>query len=106
MASVPGRTSEPPWTQVQARSNAEGSALMNSMTDFIHLFVGGTTGKWRVEHASALTGPALTPVPRLAILDGSQTTTPQDGVWFLRGVTSYERSVHRAERSALVARQP
>ena len=79
---------------------------MNSMTNFIHLFVGGTTGKWRVERASALTGPALTPVPRLAILDGSQSTTPQDSVWLLRGVTSYERYVHRAERSALVARQP
>jgi chlorite dismutase len=79
---------------------------MHSMTAFIHLFVGGTTGKWRVERASALTGSALAPVPRLAILDGSQTSTPQDGVWFLRGVTSYERYVHRAERSALVARQP
>ncbi len=76
------------------------------MTDFIHLFVGGTTGKWRVERASALTGPALAPVPRLAVLDGSQTTTPQDSVWLLRGVTSYERYVQRAERSALVARQP
>ena len=79
---------------------------MDSMTDFIQLFVGGTTGKWGVERASALAGPALTPVPRLAILDGSQTTTPQDGVWLLRGVTSYERYVQRAERSALVARQP
>ena len=76
------------------------------MTSFIHLFVGGTTGKWWVERASALTGPALAPVPRLAILDVSQTTTPEDGVWFLRGVTSYERYVHRAERSVLVARQP
>lgn len=76
------------------------------MTDFIHLFVGGTTGKWRVERASALTGPALAPVRRLAVLDGSQSTTPQDSVWLLRGVTSYERYVQRAERSALVARQP
>ena len=76
------------------------------MTGFIHLFVGGTTGKWRVESASALTGPPLTPVPRLSILDGSQITTLQDGVWVLRGVTSYERYVQRAEHSALVARQP
>src|SRR6266481_3527141 len=79
---------------------------MHSMTDFIHLFVGGTTGKWRVERASALRGPALAAVPRLAVLDDSQSTTPQDSVWLLRGVTSYERYVHRAERSALVARQP
>jgi hypothetical protein len=79
---------------------------MTSMTDLIHLFVGGTTGKWRIERASALTGPTLTPVPRLAVLDGSQTTTPQGSVWFLRGVMSYERYVQRAERSALVAGQP
>src|SRR5437879_420974 len=92
---------------LRLKSLAELSAKeMNAMTDFIQLFVGGTTGKCRVEHTSALTGPTLIPVPRLAILDGSQTTTPQDGVWVLRGVTSYERYVRRAERSALVARQP
>jgi len=79
---------------------------MHAMTSLIHLFVGGTTGKWRAERVSALTGPALTPVPRLAIFDGYQTTTPEHGVWLLRGVTSYERYVQRAERSALVARQP
>jgi len=57
---------------------------MHSMTAFIHLFVGGTTGKWRVERASALTGPALAPVPRLAILDGSQTSTPVLATWPIR----------------------
>ena len=76
------------------------------MTNLIHLFVGGITGTWRIERISALTGPTLTLVPRLAILDGSQNTTPQNSVWLLRGVTSYERYVQRAERSALVARQP
>ena len=76
------------------------------MTSLIHSFVGGTTGKWQVKLVSALTGPALPPVPRLAILDGDQPTPPADGAWLLRGVTSYERYVHRAERSALVARQP
>ena len=79
---------------------------MNVMTNLIHLFVGGTTGKWLVESISALTGPTLPLVPRLAILDGSQALTSQDSVWFLRGVTSYERYVHRAEHSALVAQQP
>src|SRR5207247_10070253 len=79
---------------------------MNYMTPLIHMFVGGTTGKWRVERVSTLIGPALTPVPRLAVFDGNQSTTPEDSVWILRGVTSYERYVHRTERSALVARQP
>jgi len=76
------------------------------MTSLIYMFVGGTTGKWQVERVSAITGPALTPVPRLAVFDGDQTITPEDGVWLLRGVTSYERYVSRAEQSALVARQP
>jgi hypothetical protein len=76
------------------------------MTNIMHQYVGGTTGRWRIENISALTGPTLTPAPRLTILDGSLTTTPQDGVWFLRGVKSYERYVQRSERSALVARQP
>ena len=76
------------------------------MTSLIHRFIGGTTGRWRVECISALTGPTLPPVPRLAIFDGYHTTAPADGVWLLRGVTSYERYVQRAERSALVARQP
>ena len=76
------------------------------MTSLIHSFVGGTTGKWRVERVSTLTGPALPPVPRLAIFDGDHSTPSADGVWLLRGVTSYERYVQRAERSALVARQP
>ena len=58
------------------------------MTSLIHLFVGGATGKWRVDRVSAITGRALTPVPRLAIFDSDQSSLPDDGVWLLRGVTS------------------
>src|SRR5437763_16530452 len=79
---------------------------MNGMTSLMHLFVGGTTGKWRVERISTVTGRALIPAPRLAIFDGGQSLLPEDGVWLLRGVTSYERYVTMAERSALVAQQP
>ena len=71
-----------------------------------HLFVGGTTGTWRVERISPLRGGALIPVPRLAILDGDQSSLSSESVWLLRGVTSYERYVTRAERSAFVAQQP
>jgi len=76
------------------------------MTNILHLFVGGLTGTWKVERISALTGPTLPSVPRLAVLDGSQITTSPDCVWLLRGVTSYERYVQKAEHAALVARQP
>jgi hypothetical protein len=76
------------------------------MASHIHLFVGGTTGTWRVERLSPLRGRALNPVPRLAIPEGEQPSLPEDSVWLLRGVTSYERYVTRAERAALVAQQP
>jgi Chlorite dismutase len=76
------------------------------MASLIHVFVGGTTGTWRVERISPFRGGALTPVPRLAIFDGDQPSPPNDSVWLLRGVTSYERYVRRAERPALVAQQP
>jgi hypothetical protein len=76
------------------------------MTKIFHLFVGGTTGKWKVERISTLAGPTFPQVPRLAVLDGYQTPLPQDNMWLLRGVTSYERYVQKAEQMALVARQP
>jgi len=42
----------------------------------------------------------------LAVLEGNQAEGWTDAVWSLRGVTSYERYVHRTEREQLVARQP
>lgn len=76
------------------------------MTLLLRTFMGGTTGRWRVERSQALRGPALPTVLRVAILQGHQATTPEDGGWLLRGVISYERYVLRAERAALVAQQP
>lgn len=76
------------------------------MANKLQFFAGGSEGMWRVESVSTLAGPILPFVPRLAILDGSETSPPQDSVWLLRGVTSYERYVQKAEQVALVARQP
>jgi hypothetical protein len=76
------------------------------MTSRIHTFVGGTAGRWRVERVSAMAGLALPAVPRLAIFGDEPSTIPEHAVWLVRGVTSYERYVHRAEHSALAARQP
>jgi len=69
-------------------------------------FAGGGTGAWRVERIGVVAGPALSAVDRIAVLEDPNLPTPQDTAWVLRGVTSYERYVRRAERSALVARQP
>lgn len=69
-------------------------------------FAGGRTGAWQVERISAVAGPPLTTVHRMAVLGGRDLPIRQGSAWVLQGVTSYERYVQRAERSALVTRQP
>ena len=75
------------------------------MTSFFHTFVGGTVGRWRVERIQVIVGQTLPSVPRLSIFEGNQSTNLEGSIWLLRGVTSYERYVHKTERSALVAHQ-
>ncbi len=53
-----------------------------------------------------MAGPPLTAVHRIAVLGGRDFPIRQGSAWVLQGVTSYERYVQPAERSALVARQP
>ena len=69
-------------------------------------FAGGDAGSWRVERVEAVTGPALPLVSRIAVMEGRDAPSPDKAVWFLRGVTSYERYVRRAEHEMLVSRQP
>ncbi len=69
-------------------------------------FAGGRTGAWSVVRMSAVAGPPLSAVDRIAVLEGPDVPIPTDSPWVLRGVTSSERYARRAERSALVARQP
>jgi hypothetical protein len=69
-------------------------------------FEGGTTGPWRVLKVEAITGEPLTVVERLNIVVGANTKTSGSQGWLLRGVTSNERYVQRAEKNELVARQP
>ena len=75
------------------------------MTSLLHTFVGGDTGMWRVERIQSITGSTLSMVPRLSILESNQTTIPKGTVWLLRGVTSYERYLHKMERSTLLNKQ-
>src|SRR6266849_5807810 len=79
------------------------------MTDVAPLhvwFAGGQSGAWRVERINAVAGRPLTAVNQIAVRHGQEPPLPQGSAWALRGVTSYERYVQRAERSALVARSP
>jgi len=75
------------------------------MTSLFHTFVGGTAGRWQVERMRVIVGQTLPSVPRLSIFEGNQSTTLEGSIWLLSGVTSYERYVHKTERSALVAHQ-
>jgi len=69
-------------------------------------FAGGGTGAWHVERMSAVMGPPLPAVDRVAVREDQNLPVPPGSPWLLRGVTSYERYVQRRERSALVERQP
>ena len=55
---------------------------------------------------SALLGPALPAVHRVAVGEEPTLPVPPGSAWLLQGVTSYERYVQRRERSALVECQP
>jgi hypothetical protein len=67
-------------------------------------FAGGRLGSWRVERMEIVQGEALPFVDRLEMIDGSAVAAPS-AVWVLRGTTSNERYVTRAERAALEAAQ-
>lgn len=72
----------------------------------IFSFVGGATGQWRVSHVQTMIGEALPAVPYVEIVEGNVETGPESAAWMLRGATSYERYVHKAEQQALIAHQP
>ena len=68
-------------------------------------FAGGSGGEWRVESIAAVRGEGLPDAPHLAVIEGP-ADTPATAAWVLRGVTSNERYVNRAEREHLLAKQP
>ena len=68
-------------------------------------FVGGNTGDWRVVRIETVVGTPLAEVARVEIIEGENDSAPENSVWRLRGVTSYERYVTRAEKDSLIAVQ-
>lgn len=68
-------------------------------------FVGGETGSWQVERIEAVTGTSLEAVSRLEVIEDPGKAPAGASEWVLRGVTSNERYVVRAEHDALAARQ-
>jgi chlorite dismutase len=76
------------------------------MTNRLYRFIGGTSGRWQVTRMETVTGAPLDTVDYLDILNGDASAPPNGAVWTLRGVTSYERYVNRAEQVGLAAVQP
>ncbi len=69
-------------------------------------FVGGDVGTWEVERISAVRGAGLPSVARVDVVEGWGAEVPDGAAWILRGVTSSERYVTRAEQETLRLSQP
>lgn len=67
-------------------------------------FVGGNAGTWEVTSMRTVAGDGLDAVERLRVVAG-EVPAEQGSGWSLRGVTSHERYVTRAERDKLTAVQ-
>ena len=67
-------------------------------------FVGGGAGAWRVDRIASVAGESLPKVSRISVIAGDVAQVPQDTSWLLRGITSNERYVIRAEKAALASK--
>ena len=94
MALVADTTSSP---------KKEGSLSPNPR---LFSFVGGREGPWKVAESRPIAGDPLPAIERLEIVAGNVVPVPAGAAWVLRGVTSNERYVSRAEKEQLLARQP
>ena len=69
-------------------------------------FAGGEKGACRVTHISAIAGETLPNVPYISVVPGIVPVADERPRWFLRGTTSNERYVTRAEKEKLTAKSP
>lgn len=67
-------------------------------------FIAGNTGPWRVARTTTLAGEPLAGASCIDVVVG-QSILPADAAWLLRGITSNERYVERAEKTALLSKQ-
>lgn len=69
-------------------------------------FIGGESGEWEVTSSRSVVGEGLPDASNLRVVEGSPANTAGlDAAWILRGVTSNERYVTRAEHHALASVQ-
>lgn len=120
MANDSGNTSEAPNNRVKltcsgglrrlrrqlTRGVRPEKEIANEMNSRLYSFVGGVTGTWRLISINTVVGEPLADVERLDIVTGAVPEVPDGAKWVLRGLTSNERYVTRAEKDQLAARQP
>ncbi len=75
------------------------------MENRFYTFIAGDTGPWRIVAVHSVIGPSLEVASHLDIRNANLHELPAGARWLLRGVTSNQRYVTRAEQSALVASQ-
>jgi len=73
------------------------------MTGRFFSFAGGISGPWVIRSQTTIVGVELPQVQRLRVCEGSDPDSSAG--WVLRGITSNERYVERAEKTQLMARQ-
>lgn len=66
-------------------------------------FVGGNAGSWWITKSSAIIGDPLPHAEKMEIVTGKVNDSKR--IWVLRGVTSNERYVTRAEKEKLIKSQ-
>lgn len=76
------------------------------MNSRLFTFVAGNAGPWKIVDSRSITGEGLPSAERLNIVNGAITATSDRARWILRGVTSNDRNVTRAEKTQLEAKQP
>jgi hypothetical protein len=70
------------------------------------LFVGGSSGAWRIDKLSAVRGECLPQAGRLAVYERPAVALGEAGNFCLRGSTGHLRYVEEPEKSALAAVTP
>jgi chlorite dismutase len=74
-------------------------------TPLLVTFAAGRLGAWRIDRIDAVIGDGLPAAERLAVIEDSETRSPRQAAWVLRGITSNTRYTNRSEADALEANQ-
>lgn len=69
-------------------------------------FAGGELGAFRVARITAIAGETLPNVPYISVTPGIVPVADERPRWFVRGTTSNDRYVTRAEKEKLTAKSP